>query len=109
MSNLAAYYTYRVFFDQADGYFVATVAEWPSLSCAADSQVEALNGVVEVVKDALSLLTEDGGQPPCPLQERRYSGKMTLRVPPELHRRLAIEAAEQNVSINRLAATKLAA
>jgi predicted HicB family RNase H-like nuclease len=30
-----------------------------------------------------------------------------VRVPPELHRRLALEAAESGVSLNRLASDKL--
>lgn len=47
-------------------------------------------------------------QPPAPIAERDYSGKFQVRVPPELHRQLAIEAAEQNVSLNRLATLRLA-
>jgi predicted HicB family RNase H-like nuclease len=30
-----------------------------------------------------------------------------VRVPPEVHRQLAIEAAEEDVSLNRLVSTKL--
>ncbi len=33
--------------------------------------------------------------------------KFQVRVPPELHRRLALEAAESGVSLNRLASAKL--
>jgi len=36
-----------------------------------------------------------------------YSGKFQVR-PPEQHRNLAIQAAEQGVSINRLVSAKLA-
>ena len=35
------------------------------------------------------------------------SGKFMLRVPPETHRMLAIQAAESGVSLNRLVASKL--
>jgi len=45
--------------------------------------------------------------PPRPLALRRYSGKFLVRVPPETHRRMAIEAAEEGVSLNRLASAKL--
>jgi predicted HicB family RNase H-like nuclease len=38
---------------------------------------------------------------------KKFSGRFIVRVPPELHRRLAIEAAESGVSLNRLAADKL--
>jgi len=42
------------------------------------------------------------------IADRHFSGKFVVRVPPELHRRLAIEAAEAKVSLNRLASLKLA-
>jgi predicted RNase H-like HicB family nuclease len=108
MSGLAERYAYRVFWSEPDRCFVAAVAEWPSLSWAADTPVEALTGVIGVVRDALGNL-EAGEAPPEPLLDRHYSGKMTLRVPPLTHRALVIEAAEQGVSLNRLAAAKLAA
>lgn len=39
--------------------------------------------------------------------DRRYSGKFVVRLTPEAHRQLALEAAEQRVSLNRLAASRL--
>ena len=36
------------------------------------------------------------------MADRTYSGKFMVRVPPETHRALAIRAAEQGVSLNRL-------
>lgn len=45
--------------------------------------------------------------PPEPLSSQRFSGKFMARIPPELHRKLAIEAQEEGVSLNRLASDKL--
>ena len=45
---------------------------------------------------------------PVRLTARKYSGKFMVRVPPEVHRHLAIEAAESGVSLNRIASAKLA-
>jgi predicted HicB family RNase H-like nuclease len=45
---------------------------------------------------------------PEAIAERPHSGKFQVRIPPELHRRLAIEAAEENVSLNRYVNNKLA-
>jgi predicted HicB family RNase H-like nuclease len=39
---------------------------------------------------------------------RRYSGQFKVRIPPEVHRRLSIEASESKVSLNRLVSAKLA-
>ena len=45
---------------------------------------------------------------PVPLAERQYSGEFRVRIPPDVHRALAMQAAEQGVSLNRLASAKLA-
>jgi predicted HicB family RNase H-like nuclease len=44
--------------------------------------------------------------PPEPLSIQKFSGKLLVRVPPEQHRELAMEAAEQGVSMNRLISRK---
>ena len=44
---------------------------------------------------------------PEPIASKRYSGKFMVRVPPEVHRDLALKAAEAGVSLNRLASAKL--
>jgi predicted HicB family RNase H-like nuclease len=45
---------------------------------------------------------------PRPIATRKYSGKFMVRIPPEVHRHLATEAAESGVSLNRIASAKLA-
>ena len=45
---------------------------------------------------------------PEPIADRRFSGKFNLRVPESLHRELALAAAEEGVSLNRLASNRLA-
>ena len=45
---------------------------------------------------------------PEPLASRKFSGKFMVRVPPDVHRELTVEAAEAGVSLNRLATVKLA-
>lgn len=44
---------------------------------------------------------------PEPFAGKNYSGKFMVRVPPDVHRALAIKAAEAGVSLNRLASSKL--
>ena len=45
---------------------------------------------------------------PEPIADRFYSGRFLVRVPPETHRALAIRAAEEGVSMNRLVSARLA-
>jgi predicted RNase H-like HicB family nuclease len=104
----ATHYTYRVSWSAEDGEYVATVAEFPSLSWLAPTQLEALSGIADVVRDTLTDLAASGEAIPEPLSERAYSGRFVVRVPAEVHRRLAREAAEQKVSLNRLVSDRLA-
>ena len=57
--------------------------------------------------DAVADMSADGEPIPAPLAERHYSGEFRVHIPPEVHRALAMQAAEQGVSLNRLASAKL--
>lgn len=102
-----AHYTYRVTWSAEDDEFVATCAEFPSLSWLADSQAAALLGLVELIADTVSDLRDRGEEVPDPLAERRYSGKFNLRVGETMHRRLAIRAAEEHLSLNQYVVRRL--
>ena len=102
------HYTYRVFWSSEDREFVGLCAEFPSLSWLDESHLKALEGITSLVKDAVADMEDNGERLPIPIAERNYSGKFQVRITPERHRMLAIEAAEQNVSLNRLISDKLA-
>lgn len=101
-------YTYRVLWSEEDGEFMGLCAEFPSLSWLAPSAEKALKGIRSVVKECVSDMSKNKEEIPLPLTTRKYSGKFMVRVPPEVHRHLAIEAAESGVSLNRIASAKLA-
>jgi predicted HicB family RNase H-like nuclease len=103
------HYTYRVTWSPEDGEHVGLCTEFPSLSWLAETPEGALAGIRQLVKDVVADLQSNGETVPEPLADRRYSGEFRVRIPPELHRDLAMQAAEQGVSLNRLASAKLAA
>jgi predicted HicB family RNase H-like nuclease len=105
---MADHFTYRVAWSEEDGEYVGTCAEFPSLSHLDADQDAALRGIRGLVADAVTDMRAQGETVPEPFGERTYSGKFQARVPPELHRRLAIEAAEEGVSLNRLVSFRLA-
>ena len=102
-------YVFRVHYSDEDQKFVATVAELPSLSWLADSQEQALHGLRKVVDAVVVDMQENGEKIPTPLEDKEYSGKFVLRLTPSEHRQLAQQAAEQHVSINKLAASRILA
>ncbi len=61
-----------------------------------------------MVKKVVANLSRRNDPVPEPISTRPFSGKFMVRVPPEVHRALAIQAAESGVSINRLVSSKLA-
>ena len=104
-----SHYTYRVVWSTEDGDFVATVAEFPSLSWLAASQVEALQGLEALLAEVVDDMQAEGEDIPEPLSERSYSGKFNLRLGEKLHREVALRASEENLSINQWVVRKLLA
>lgn len=100
-------YTYRVTWSEDDQEYVGLCAELPSLSWLASTPEAALKGIRKVAADVVADLAAHSELVPEPIAGRQYSGKFMVRVPPELHRRLVLEAAEAGISLNRLASTKL--
>jgi len=100
-------YTYRVTWSEEDNEYVGLCAEFPSLSWLAQTPEAALRGIRKVIADVVSDLEKNRETIPQPIACRSYSGKFMVRVPPDVHRKLALEAAEAGVSLNRIAGSKL--
>ena len=100
-------YTYRVTWSDEDAEYVGLCAEFPSLSWLARSPESALRGIRKVVAEVVADLAGNGDPVPEPISTKGYSGKFMVRVPPDVHRQLAMQAAEAGVSLNRLASAKL--
>jgi predicted HicB family RNase H-like nuclease len=100
-------YTYRITWSEDDQEYVGLCLEFPSLSWLADTQEASLQGIRNLVKKAVQDMKTHGESPPLPLSSRSYSGKFVVRIPPEVHRELAMKAAEEGISLNRLISAKL--
>ncbi len=100
-------YTYRVTWSEEDGEHVGLCAEFPSLSWLDSNPEQALAGIRKLVRACVKDMVLNKEPVPEPISARSFSGKFIVRVPPETHRLLAIQAAESGVSLNRLVASKL--
>ena len=87
---------------EEDQEYVGLCAEFPSLSWLNEDRNEAINGIVRVVQEVLEDMEKTGEKPPVPLTSREYSGELRIRMPPAVHQRLAIRAAEEKISLNKL-------
>ena len=100
-------YTYRVTWSEDDNEYVGLCAEFQSLSWLAQTPETALKGIRKLIADIVKDMHDNDETVPEPIASRNFSGKFMVRVPPEVHRNLAIKAAESGVSLNRLASAKL--
>lgn len=100
-------YTYRVSWSEEDQEYVASCAELPGLSWLDASPEAAIRGIRKVVAQCVKDMRRSGEAIPQPLSTKAFTGKFMVRVPPQLHRELATQAAESGVSLNRLVTHKL--
>jgi predicted HicB family RNase H-like nuclease len=107
MSQRNDKYTYRVTWSAEDREYVGLCLEFPSLSWLGKSPEAALQGIRRTVASVVADMRAAAEVPPAPLSCRDFSGKFIVRLPPDVHRALAIEAAEQGISLNRLISSKL--
>jgi len=100
-------YTYRVTWSEDDNEYVGLCAEFPSLSWLSATPEAALKGIRKLVSDVVADIKANNEVVPEPIACRKYSGKFMVRIPPDVHRNLAIPAAESGISINRVVSSKL--
>ncbi len=100
-------YTYRITWSPDDQEYVGLCIEFPSLSWLAESPEASLNGIRKIVAEVVQDMSSKGESPPLPLSSKKFSGKFVVRIPPNVHRQLAIKAAEEGISLNRLISAKL--
>jgi hypothetical protein len=82
-------YTYRITWSEEDQEYAGLCIEYPSLSWLDKAPEAALAGIRQVVADVVKDMKSNG------------------ETPPELHRKLVMEAQEEGISLNRLASDKL--
>ena len=100
-------YAYSVMWSEADQAYLGRVAEFESLAAHGASPIAALQEMKQVVQYVLEDLVEASEEIPPPLSKRAFSGRLHLRMPAQLHRALALEAAQQHVSLNQWINLKL--
>jgi predicted HicB family RNase H-like nuclease len=107
MANEIDRYTYRVTWSEEDQEYVGLCAEFSSLSWLEETPEEALAGIRKLVHECISDLKLHNESAPIALAIKDFSGKFMVRIPPETHRMLAIQASESGISLNRLVSSKL--
>ncbi len=100
-------YTYRATWSPADESYIGHCLEFPGLRGRGPTAGAAIAAVERLVNEDVAAALASDWTAPESLTDREYSGRFVLRVSPELHAHLAVEAAEQRVSLNQWVMQKL--
>jgi predicted HicB family RNase H-like nuclease len=101
------HYLFSVGWSHPDQVYIARVAEFPSLAAHGESLESALQELKALLQDVILDLITHQEPVPEPMGQKNFSGRLNLRMPEQLHRRLAIEAAQQGISLNQMINLKL--
>lgn len=89
--------------DDGGGWF-AEVPDLPGCGSDGETEAEALDNLKDAKREWLLAAIETGRQIPKPTSTRHeYSGRILVRAPKSLHRRLVHMAKVQGVSLNQFA------
>ena len=98
----------RVLVDDEE-LFEARIRELPDATEYADTMEEAYELALDTIETTAEIFAEQGRPFPEPASiVEDYSGRVTLRVPKSLHRRLALAAEDEAISLNQYLVSLLA-
>lgn len=72
-----------------------------------DEQTAVFEELCEVVEETVALFEAEGKPLPAATANKRYSGKISLRIPPELHKQVNIRAMQAGESVNKFVQHRL--
>lgn len=104
---LALHYPVTLY-PEPDGGFVAEVEDLPGCLTQGESLAEVYERIEEARRLWIETAFAHGDEIPLPPADENYSGRLLLRLPRALHRRLAREARRQDVSLNQHIVAQLA-
>ncbi len=66
------------------------------------NQKKVFDELCEAVEEAIQILRKEGRSLPTAMTNKKYSGKISLRIPSQLHKTLAVKAFQAGESVNKL-------
>lgn len=98
----------RVLTPEPDGQVTAEIMEFPGCVTYGRDSTEALSKLEKIAVDWIGAALEQGQDIPEPMAATDFSGKLVLRMTKGLHRRAALCADREGVSLNQFIVTCVA-
>jgi len=87
---------------EGESYFEARVKELPDLAEYGETYSEVYELAIDTIETTAQIFSEKEKKMPTPAKiNAEYSGRVTLRLPKGLHRKLALSAIDDGVSLNQ--------
>lgn len=93
-------YTVNIAWSHEDNCFVARVPELKGCVTDGETYEMAAKNVAEAIECYIEALEAQGAPIPVPISEQKFSGKLNVRLGPDLHRDIAARAEAEGKSIN---------
>ena len=100
-------YQLEITWSEEDKAYVVNVPELQGCMTHGETVDEALKNANEAIEAYIESLEARGIPIPTPLSEKKFSGKIPLRVDPTLHRNLMTKAKIAKMSLNKFIEIKL--
>ena len=98
----------RLVLPDSDGAFFAQILEFPGCFATGSTAAEALAALEDVAASWVEAALELGQTIPEPVGISDFSGRLLLRLPKSLHRKAALVAEMEGVSLNQFIVAALA-
>jgi antitoxin HicB len=100
-------YRVDIIWSPKDRAYIAKVPELEGCTTHGDSVETAAANAEDAILGYLESLNLRGLPVPTPLSEQTFSGKIPLRIDPNLHRDLVVKAQTEGTSLNKFIESKL--
>lgn len=102
-------YLKMVEWSEEDGCYVGTAPGLIIGGVHGKDEAKVFARLSKAVTEAIALLEKEGRPLPEPTANRSFSGKILLRLPPLLHKSIAVKALQAGESINKYIQHRLTA
>ena len=90
-----------------DQCFIGSAPPLIGHCCHGDDEATVIRELGRIVEEWIAIYQEDGRKLPKPTAGQEYSGKFVLRIPPELHKALSLQALSEGLSLNAYCTARL--
>ncbi len=108
-ANISDKYLKIVEWSDEDNCYIGTSPGLFDGGVHGQDETEVFIELCQVIKDTISIMKNSGKPLPKATTNKNFSGKIALRITPELHKAVAIKAMQEGESVNKLIQHKLEA